>query len=128
MITIFYLEEGRSGNFGMDHERGGRSRKLSASEKLSVPEHQSRKNKQTVGATPVVTPVVPETRDPRARSRSPGRQRMVPEMGNPISPTERLGNSIHACILIRILIYFSFQPLEVVSRYRDPQPQVVENY
>ena len=22
----------------------------------------------------------------------------------------------------------NFQPLEVVSRYRDPQPQVVENY
>ena len=26
------------------------------------------------------------------------------------------------------LIDLSFQPLEVVSRYRDPQPQVVENY
>ena len=26
------------------------------------------------------------------------------------------------------LIYLNFQPLEVVSRYRDPQPQVVENY
>ena len=26
------------------------------------------------------------------------------------------------------LINFNFQPLEVVSRYRDPQPQVVENY
>ena len=26
------------------------------------------------------------------------------------------------------LIYFNFQPLEVVHRYRDPQPQVVENY
>ena len=26
------------------------------------------------------------------------------------------------------LIYFNFQPLEVVSRYRDPQPQVAENY
>ena len=26
------------------------------------------------------------------------------------------------------LIYLIFQPLEVVSRYRDPQPQVVENY
>ena len=25
-------------------------------------------------------------------------------------------------------IYLNFQPLEVVSRYRDPQPQVVENY
>ena len=25
------------------------------------------------------------------------------------------------------LIYLNFQPLEVVSRYRDPQPQVVEN-
>ena len=24
------------------------------------------------------------------------------------------------------LIYLNFQPLEVVSRYRDPQPQVVE--
>ena len=24
--------------------------------------------------------------------------------------------------------YLNFQPLEVVSRYRDPQPQVVENY
>ena len=23
--------------------------------------------------------------------------------------------------------YLNFQPLEVVSRYRDPQPQVVEN-
>ena len=26
------------------------------------------------------------------------------------------------------LIYLNFQPLEVVSRYRDPQLQVVENY
>ena len=26
------------------------------------------------------------------------------------------------------LIYLNFQPLEVVSRYRDPQPQVAENY
>ena len=26
------------------------------------------------------------------------------------------------------LIYLNFQSLEVVSRYRDPQPQVVENY
>ena len=26
------------------------------------------------------------------------------------------------------LIDLIFQPLEVVSRYRDPQPQVVENY
>ena len=26
------------------------------------------------------------------------------------------------------LIYLNFQPLEIVSRYRDPQPQVVENY
>ena len=26
------------------------------------------------------------------------------------------------------LIYLNFQPLEVVSRYHDPQPQVVENY
>ena len=26
------------------------------------------------------------------------------------------------------LLYLNFQPLEVVSRYRDPQPQVVENY
>ena len=26
------------------------------------------------------------------------------------------------------LINLNFQPLEVVSRYRDPQPQVVENY
>ena len=26
------------------------------------------------------------------------------------------------------LFYFNFQPLQVVSRYRDPQPQVVENY
>ena len=25
-------------------------------------------------------------------------------------------------------IYLNFQPLEVVSRYRDPQPQVVKNY
>ena len=25
-------------------------------------------------------------------------------------------------------IYLHFQPLEVVSRYRDPQPQVIENY
>ena len=24
------------------------------------------------------------------------------------------------------LIYLNFQPLEVVSRYRDPQPQVAE--
>ena len=24
-------------------------------------------------------------------------------------------------------IYLNFQPIEVVSRYRDPQPQVVEN-
>ena len=26
------------------------------------------------------------------------------------------------------LIYLNFQPLEVVSRYRDPQLQVAENY
>ena len=26
------------------------------------------------------------------------------------------------------LMHLSFQPLEVVSRYRDPQPQVVENF
>ena len=26
------------------------------------------------------------------------------------------------------LIYIIFQPLEVVSRYRDPQPQIVGNY
>ena len=26
------------------------------------------------------------------------------------------------------LIYLNFQPLEVVSRYRDPQPQVIEKY
>ena len=26
------------------------------------------------------------------------------------------------------VIYLNFQPLEVVSRYRDPQPQVAENY
>ena len=26
------------------------------------------------------------------------------------------------------LIYLNFEPLEVVSRYRDPQLQVVENY
>ena len=26
------------------------------------------------------------------------------------------------------LIYLNFQPLEVVTRYRDPQTQVVENY
>ena len=32
-------------------------------------------------------------------------------------------------LLTRILlIYLNFQPLEVVSRYREPQPQVVENY
>ena len=29
-------------------------------------------------------------------------------------------------LIIRIIIYFNFQPLEVVSRYRDPQPQVVK--
>ena len=27
-----------------------------------------------------------------------------------------------------MLIYLNFQPLEAVSRYRDPQPQVIENY
>ena len=26
------------------------------------------------------------------------------------------------------LFYLNFHPLVVVSRYRDPQPQVVENY
>ena len=26
------------------------------------------------------------------------------------------------------LVYLNFQPLEVVSRYRDPQHQVIENY
>ena len=26
------------------------------------------------------------------------------------------------------LIYLNFQPLEVVSHHRDPQPQVAENY
>ena len=28
----------------------------------------------------------------------------------------------------RDLIYSNFQPLDVLSRYRDPQPQVAENY
>ena len=27
-----------------------------------------------------------------------------------------------------MLIYLIFQPFEVESRYRDPQPQIVENY
>ena len=27
-----------------------------------------------------------------------------------------------------MLIHLNFQPLEVVSRYRDPQHQLVENY
>ena len=27
-----------------------------------------------------------------------------------------------------MLIYLNFQPIDVVSRYHDPQPQVVENY
>ena len=27
-----------------------------------------------------------------------------------------------------MLSFLDFQPLEVVSRYRDPQPQVAENY
>ena len=27
-----------------------------------------------------------------------------------------------------VLVYLNFQPLEVVSRYRDPQPTVAENY
>ena len=31
-------------------------------------------------------------------------------------------------MLILKLIYLNCQPLQVVSRYRDPQPQVVENY
>ena len=26
------------------------------------------------------------------------------------------------------VIYLNFHPFEVVSRYRDPQPQVAENY
>ena len=26
------------------------------------------------------------------------------------------------------LFYLTFQPIEVVSRYRDPQPPMVENY
>ena len=26
------------------------------------------------------------------------------------------------------LFFFNFQPHDIVSRYRDPQPQVVENY
>ena len=26
------------------------------------------------------------------------------------------------------IIYLNFQPIEVVSRYCDPQPQLVENY
>ena len=25
------------------------------------------------------------------------------------------------------IIYLNFKPLQIVSRYRDPQPQVVEN-
>ena len=33
----------------------------------------------------------------------------------------------HVTSLLQI-IYLNFQPLEVVCRYRDPQPQVVENY
>ena len=45
------------------------------------------------------------------------------------------GNVICRCINIdkyfphpANLIYLNFQPLDVVSRYRDPQPQVDENY
>ena len=42
---------------------------------------------------------------------------------------------MYVCVLIMIinpstakLRYFSFYPLEVVSRYRDPQLQVTEKY
>ena len=31
------------------------------------------------------------------------------------------------CPYLTKLIYLNFQPLEVVSRYRDPQSQVIEN-
>ena len=31
-------------------------------------------------------------------------------------------------IIVILLIYLNFQPLEVASRYRDPKPQVVEKY
>ena len=31
-------------------------------------------------------------------------------------------------LTIILLFYLNFQPPEVVPRYRDPQPQVVENY
>ena len=34
----------------------------------------------------------------------------------------------HVVVPLILLLYLNFQPLEVVSRYRDPQPQVVENY
>ena len=27
-----------------------------------------------------------------------------------------------------VVIYLNFQPLEMVSRYCDPQPQVIDNY
>ena len=46
--------------------------------------------------------------------------------------SQRLISRLNRVILIHLeftkLIYLNFQPLEVVSRYRDSQPQVVENY
>ena len=46
----------------------------------------------------------------------------------------RLKSAIEAMSILRFnpypvqLISLNFQPLEFVCRYRDPQPQVVENY
>ena len=42
---------------------------------------------------------------------------------NPCPATLPQGNPYPAKV-----IYLNFQPLDVVSRYRDPQLQVVENY
>ena len=36
--------------------------------------------------------------------------------------------SLAIILTLMLLIYLHFQPLEVVSRYRNPQPQVVDNY
>ena len=38
-----------------------------------------------------------------------------------------VSNNVHTCYPAK-LIYFNFQPLEVVSRHRNPQLQLAENY
>ena len=43
-------------------------------------------------------------------------------------PQTVLANYTARWVDVDELIYLNFQPLELVSRYRDPQAQVIDNY